>query len=44
MLTAEGFRIARRGGARQPDYRPVPLEDGSRIAVIGAGPAGSMFA
>ena len=43
MFTAADSSAARGRGTRSPDYRPVPLEDGSRIAVIGAGPAGSLF-
>ena len=31
------------GGSRQAPRSSKPLEDGSRVAVIGAGPAGSMF-
>ena len=44
MMTAERSKAAIRGGRQKPDYLPVALEDGSRVAVIGAGPAGSMFA
>ena len=43
MMTAENLRFARdiRSNGQQSQART--LQDGSRIAVIGAGPAGSMF-
>jgi flavin-dependent dehydrogenase len=42
-MTEENLRLLSNGRQREPDGRTRTLQDGSKIAVIGAGPAGSMF-
>ena len=43
MKMAENLGLARDVGRKGQESQAWALQDGSRIAVIGAGPAGSMF-
>ena len=43
MIMAENLGLARDVGRKGQESQAWALQDGSRIAVIGAGPAGSMF-
>jgi len=43
MITVENRRLVRDYGRHGQERRSKMLQDGSRVAVIGAGPSGSMF-
>lgn len=43
MMMAEKLAFARNSGRKGQESRAWSLQDGSRVAVIGAGPAGSLF-
>ena len=43
MKMAENLQQLGEHARKRQQYSPKTLQDGSRIAVIGAGPAGSMF-